>query len=118
MFKKFLPILKGLLRHGLTIIGGLLVMTGVLSQSESVEIMGYVTSLIAVVQSVSSSTKEEFSQKFQGVIRHILTFLGGVGFLKGWFNSEQFIEIVAALSTAGGIIWSVLSKKKELPADG
>ncbi len=114
MFKKIVPILNGLLRHSLSIIGGILAMTGVMSESQSVEIMGYATTLISVIQSVSSSSKEEFSQRFQGVIRHILTFLGGVGVLKGWFSSEQFLEIGSALAIAGGTIWSILSKKKYL----
>ena len=93
MWKKLLPYVKGLFRHGLTTVGGSLVMFGVLSEAQSVEIMGYITSLIAVAQSVSSSAKEEFAQRFQGVIRHILTFFGGLGVLKGWYGSEQFLEI-------------------------
>jgi len=115
MWKKLLPYVKGLSRHGLTIVGGSLVMFGVLSEAQSVEIMGYITSLIAVAQSVSSSAKEEFAQRFQGVIRHILTFFGGLGVLKGWYGSEQFLEIGSALSIAAGTIWSLLSKKDQFP---
>ena len=90
-------------------------MTGILNHEQTVEVTGYITSLIAVVQSVNSSTKEEFAQKFQGVIRHILTFMGSLGLLKGWFATEDFTAIVGALTVAGGTIWSVFSKKGELP---
>lgn len=120
MFKKFLPIIKGLLRHGLTIVGGALVVTGIMSHEQSVEFMGIITSGIAVVQSVHSSSKKDFTQRFQGVIRHFLTFLGGFGLLKGWYSSEQFYQLVSALAIFGGSVWSILSKKivePELPAD-
>lgn len=114
MFKKLVPFLKGLLRHSLSIASGVLVMFGILNETQSVEIIGYVTALIATIQSVSSSTKETFVQQFQGTIRHILTFLGGVGFLKGWFSSELFLEVAATVSTLIGLVWSYMAKK-DLP---
>lgn len=114
MFKKLLPFFKGLLRHSLSLVGGVLVMTGILNESQSIEIVGYFTALVATIQSVSSTTKETFVQQFQGAIRHILTFLGGVGFLKGWFSSELFMELAASASTIIGIVWSFMAKK-DLP---
>ena len=114
MFKKLLPFLKGLLRHSLSIASGVLVMLGILSETQSVEIVGYITALIATIQSVGSSTKETFVQQFQGAIRHILTFLGGVGFMKGWFSSELFMEVAASVSTIIGLVWSYMAKK-DLP---
>lgn len=114
---KLIPFLKGLTRHSISVIAGLLVSFGIFSQTQSVEIIGYITALIATIQSVSSSTKEDFTAQFQGAVRHILTFLGGVGFMKGWFSSELFIEVGAAVSTLVGVAWSYMAKKNlpELP---
>ena len=89
-------------------------MFGILSETQTVEIMGYVGGLIAVIQSVGSSTKETFVQQFQGAIRHILTFLGGVGFMKGWFSTELFFDVASAVATLVAIAWSYMAKK-DLP---
>lgn len=109
-------ILKGILRHGLTLIGGALVMFGVLSQGQNVEITGYIVSLISVIQSATTSNKQTFSDQLQGVIRHILTFVGGLGFLKGWYGGGQFIEIGGTIAAAAGLIWSaIVNRNKEIP---
>lgn len=112
MFKSFLPILKGLMRQSLSIISGGLVAFGVLNDAQSVEIVGYVSGLISLVQSVTSTSKETFVQQFQGFVRHIITFVAGLGFVKGFWSSEMFIEIVSLLSAFVGFVWSSAAKVK------
>ena len=46
-----------------------------------------------------------------GIIRHTLTFVGGVLVLKGIVDEATFTEISGALLTLIGGIWSVIEKK-------
>ena len=47
-----------------------------------------------------------------GLIRHGLTFLGGLLVAKGYVDAEMVQEIVGAVMTLGGFVWSVLDKKE------
>ena len=47
-----------------------------------------------------------------GLIRHGLTFLGGLLVTKGYIDAEMVQEIVGAVMTLGGFVWSVLDKKE------
>ena len=47
------------------------------------------------------------------LIRHALTAAGGFFVAKGLMSSEQIIEIVGALSTVIGIVWSVKNNAKK-----
>ena len=45
-----------------------------------------------------------------GVIRHILTFAGGIAVTKGWVDASTLSEIVGALATLIGVGWSIATK--------
>ncbi len=47
-----------------------------------------------------------------GLVRHILTFVGGILVAKGLATETQSVELVGALATVIGGVWSILSKKK------
>lgn len=47
-----------------------------------------------------------------GVIRHSLTFAGGILVAKGLLEQGLLTEIVGGVMTAIGGIWSVISKTK------
>ena len=47
-----------------------------------------------------------------GLIRHGLTFLGGLLVTKGYIDAEMVQEVVGAVMTLGGFVWSVLDKKR------
>lgn len=47
-----------------------------------------------------------------GILRHVLTFLGGVFVLQGWLDEGLVQETVGAIATLIGTVWSVLDKKK------
>jgi hypothetical protein len=47
-----------------------------------------------------------------GLARHILTFGGGFLVTNGVISSDELGLAVGAIITLGGIVWSVISKKK------
>lgn len=46
-----------------------------------------------------------------GLVRHVLTFVGGVYIAKGLVDEGTTSEIIGAVITLVGSVWSVLSKK-------
>ena len=46
-----------------------------------------------------------------GLIRHTLTFVGGIIVAKGLVDDVMFQEILGGVMTLVGAIWSVASKK-------
>jgi hypothetical protein len=51
-------------------------------------------------------------EQIQGVIRHVLTAVGGVLIAKGLLTDEVWAELSGAALTLIGTIWSVIAKKK------
>ena len=47
-----------------------------------------------------------------GLIRHALTFVGGIIVAKGLVDESLIQEVVGAAMTILGAAWSILSKKK------
>jgi len=47
-----------------------------------------------------------------GVFRHVLTFIGGTLVTKGLFDADLSNEIVGAVVTVIGTVWSFLAKKR------
>jgi hypothetical protein len=50
-------------------------------------------------------------EQILGLVRHILTFAGGVVVAKGLIEDTQVSELVGAIIALVGSVWSVLSKK-------
>lgn len=46
-----------------------------------------------------------------GVIRHVLTFVGGILVTKGVIDDASSAEAIGAITTLIGTIWSVIAKK-------
>jgi len=46
-----------------------------------------------------------------GVVRHTLTFLGGIAIAKGYASDATVTEIIGAVVTLVGAVWSVMAKK-------
>lgn len=46
-----------------------------------------------------------------GIIRHTLTFLGGIAIAKGLIDEGTATEVIGAVLTLTGAIWSIVSKK-------
>lgn len=47
-----------------------------------------------------------------GIIRHALTFVGGILIMKGLVDEPIWAEISGGVSTLVGAIWSVVDKNK------
>jgi hypothetical protein len=54
-------------------------------------------------------------EQILGLIRHLLTFVGGLAIAKGLIDQVQETELVGAICTIIGTVWSVLVKKTEAP---
>lgn len=50
--------------------------------------------------------------QFVGIVRHTLTFFGGIIVAKGLIEESTLLEIVGSISTLIGAIWSVIHKTK------
>jgi formylmethanofuran dehydrogenase subunit C len=46
-----------------------------------------------------------------GIIRHTLTFIGGIIIMKGITDEATITEIVGGIITITGAIWSIIEKK-------
>lgn len=47
-----------------------------------------------------------------GIVRHILTFAGGLLLMKGFIDESQQTEIIGGVTSLIGTIWSIVVKKK------
>lgn len=47
-----------------------------------------------------------------GIVRHALTFLGGIIVTKGLIDESTLLEIVGSISTLIGAVWSIIEKTK------
>jgi hypothetical protein len=50
-------------------------------------------------------------EKILGIIRHTLTFVGGILVMKGLVDETIVSEVVGGVMTLTGTIWSILDKK-------
>jgi hypothetical protein len=50
-------------------------------------------------------------EQIMGIVRHSLTFLGGIVIAKGYADDAMVTEIVGVAVTLSGAIWSILAKK-------
>jgi hypothetical protein len=47
-----------------------------------------------------------------GIVRHTLTFVGGIVVMKGIIDEATVTEIIGGVMTLVGTIWSVVDKNK------
>lgn len=47
-----------------------------------------------------------------GIVRHSLTFFGGLVVAKGYADEATVTQIVGSVVTLAGAVWSILSKNK------
>jgi len=50
-------------------------------------------------------------EQIMGLIRHVLTFVGGVIITKGLASDAMTSELIGGIMTVVGATWSILSKK-------
>jgi hypothetical protein len=49
--------------------------------------------------------------KIEGVVRHILTFVGGILVMQGIIDDSVLNEVIGAAVTLAGTLWSIFAKK-------
>lgn len=50
-------------------------------------------------------------EQIMGIIRHALTFVGGIVVMKGLVDESVITEIIGGAMTLTGAIWSIINKK-------
>jgi hypothetical protein len=50
-------------------------------------------------------------EQIMGIIRHALTFVGGIVVMKGLVDESTVTEIIGGAMTLTGSIWSIINKK-------
>lgn len=50
-------------------------------------------------------------QQVMGIVRHVLTFVGGILVLKGYTSDADYMALSGLISTAIGSIWSIIDKE-------
>ena len=50
-------------------------------------------------------------EQILGIVRHALTFVGGIVVMKGLVDETLVTEIIGGAMTLTGAIWSVINKK-------
>ena len=51
-------------------------------------------------------------EQILGIVRHSLTFVGGIFVMKGLIDETILTEIVGGVMTLTGAIWSIVDKNK------
>jgi hypothetical protein len=50
-------------------------------------------------------------EQWLGILRHTLTFAGGIGVTVGYIDAAVVTEVIGLTISLVGIVWSVLTKK-------
>ena len=51
-------------------------------------------------------------EQLLGIVRHTITFIGGILVMKGIVEDSMLQEILGGVTTLVGAIWSIVDKKK------
>ena len=51
-------------------------------------------------------------EQLLGIVRHTITFVGGILITKGYIDDSMLSEISGVVSALAGLIWSVVAKNK------
>jgi hypothetical protein len=51
-------------------------------------------------------------EQVMGIVRHVLTFIGGIVVMKGLVDETVVTEVIGSVMTLVGTVWSILDKKE------
>lgn len=51
-------------------------------------------------------------EQILGLVRHVLTFVGGILITKGLLDEASSTEVIGGIMGLAGTIWSIIDKKK------
>lgn len=57
--------------------------------------------------------QELTSENIQAVVRHSLTFIGGIAVNYGWIDEQNVVLMAGAIATLAGVAWSVWQKNRQ-----
>jgi len=63
-----------------------------------------------VIKKNKSKTMKLTKEQLLGIVRHTLTFVGGILVMKGIIDDSTYTELSGAVLTLIGGIWSVVNK--------
>lgn len=52
-------------------------------------------------------------EQLMGIVRHTMTFLGGLLIAKGLIDDATLLELIGGATTLAGAIWSIVAKKSQ-----
>lgn len=108
---------QAIVRHVVSFLAGLLVLLGVFTETLSVEVTGGVLGIAAIFFSWNSLDKEQFQEQLTGVLRHVVTFAGGMGWIAGDLQQNQWYTYGGLAITLLGVLWSLKIKKDKLKTE-
>lgn len=62
---------------------------------------------------INLKNKQMSKEQILGIVRHALTFIGGVLIMKGIIDEGTWTEISGGAITLAGTIWSIVDKNKK-----
>lgn len=101
----------GILRHLITFIGGVVLVTGILNEDMVTELSGIAVTVATLAFSWASFDKETRLDQLKGVLRHVITTLAGAGVLKGWYDAQTLLTILGIVFGIFGAGWSATAKR-------
>lgn len=51
-------------------------------------------------------------EQFLGIVRHSLTFIGGILIMRGMIDDVLMNEVIGGVTALAGTIWSIVAKNK------
>jgi len=51
-------------------------------------------------------------EQLLGIVRHTLTFVGGILITKGYIDNSILTELIGGVTGLAGAIWSIIAKNK------
>jgi hypothetical protein len=51
-------------------------------------------------------------EQILGIVRHVLTAMGGMAVILGYYDESTVTQIIGGLMTAVGFVWSIVNKTK------
>lgn len=106
-----------IVRHIVGSIAGLLAMLGVFGQDMVEVISAIVIGIAIIIMSWNSLDKDSLTEKLSGVLRHVITFAGGVGIITGTQQEQSWLTWGGLIVTGIGILWSLFNKKEKLKVE-
>ena len=68
--------------------------------------------VVAPIKIIQIGVKKTMKDAIFGIVRHVLTTLGGGLVASGALSGDDLNAAIGAVLTLGGVIWSVINKRK------